>query len=148
MRTSLLALSLLLHAAPACADDSPLAVEARLLAPCCWNQTLEVHASPLADELRAEIRARLAAGETGAAIEDDLAARYGERIRALPRGEDPLRSLGPGVALGLLVVGGVLLLVGRRWRARSTEAAPTPTRSLPDGVTDARLDAELARLED
>lgn len=147
MRWSPLLALLLLRVAPVYADDSPLAVEARLLAPCCWNQTLEVHASPLADELRAEIRTRLSAGESGAAIEDDLARRYGERIRALPRGEDPLRSLGPGLALALLLIGGVLIVMGRRWR-EAAEATPTREPIPGSDGADARLDAELARLED
>lgn len=126
--------------------ESALAVEARLLAPCCWSQTLDVHASPLADELRAEIAGRLEAGERGAAIEDDLAARYGERIRALPRGEDPLRPLGPALALALLATAGALLVMARRWRAAPT--LDTSATGRPDRALDARLDAELARLDD
>ena len=56
----------------------------RLRAPCCWQQTLDVHASPIAAELRAEIRTRVAAGEDVPTIEADLVQRYGERVRAVP----------------------------------------------------------------
>jgi cytochrome c-type biogenesis protein CcmH len=143
----LLVLLVLALPAPAGAqDESALAVESRLLAPCCWNQTLDVHASPLADELRGEIRRRLDAGETGAAIEDDLAARYGERIRALPRGEDPLRPLGPVLAVVLATLAALLITLGRRWASRSTPPPPLVGRA-PDAL-DARLDDELGRFEE
>lgn len=69
--------------------DAEHALEERVLAPCCWRQPLRDHESELASSLRAEISARLQAGEPAAAIEDDLVRRYGERIRALPASGDP-----------------------------------------------------------
>src|SRR5262245_9645491 len=44
-------------------------LEGRLLAPCCWIQTLDVHGSEVAVGLRTEIRHRLRAGESAGAIE-------------------------------------------------------------------------------
>jgi cytochrome c-type biogenesis protein CcmH len=121
-------------------------LEARLRAPCCWTQTLDVHGSEIATELRREIRARLSAGETREAILDDMVRRHGDRILAVPRG-----SAVGGVALGLLGVvaaGGAglgLLLV--RWRRRSA-GAPERAASAgqPRDALDDRIDRELEEL--
>lgn len=90
-----LVLAVLAVVAVACAgrahDDEAVvhALEDRVLAPCCWRDPLRDHVSELASALRAELRQRLAAGESSAAIEADLVRRYGERIRALPANGDP-----------------------------------------------------------
>lgn len=123
------------------------ALYGRLLAPCCWNQTLDVHESPVATQLRLEVRERLGAGEPPMRIEDDLAARYGERIRAVPRGRDP-RNLVPlfiGGAMLTSLLG--LLWVARRWlRAAERGAASDQDDALANGDGyDAALDHELGR---
>jgi cytochrome c-type biogenesis protein CcmH len=124
------------------ARASELAVQSRIVAPCCWNQTLENHASPLADALRAEIHTRIAAGEAAQLIEDDLAARYGERVRAMPRSREPRSWLAAFVvaAMALSLLG--LVRWGRLQRASA------PARSAPlyeDTTYDAALAEELAR---
>ncbi len=123
------------------------ALESRLIAPCCWIQTLDVHDSPLATELRVEIRRRLTAGESSQAIEDDLALRYGEAVRAVPRGEEPRGTMALVVTVALLVsVLGVVFL-GRRWvRTPLPRASVRP--SLAGDAYDARLEAELKALAD
>ena len=65
--------------APSAIDDAEYVpgakrLEQRLLAPCCWDtskQTLDVHDSPIAIDLRREIKRRLKAGETPDAVEAD-----------------------------------------------------------------------------
>ncbi|MFN9942632.1 MAG: cytochrome c-type biogenesis protein CcmH, partial [bacterium] len=92
----------------ACAQAEPsqapasasIRVQRRLLAPCCWNQTLDIHESELATALRAEISDRIRRGEHGDAVERDMVARYGERVRATPRGRDPLVGIAAAVAVG------------------------------------------------
>jgi cytochrome c-type biogenesis protein CcmH len=120
-------------------------VEGRLLAPCCWTQTLDVHESPLAGELRAEIHRRLAAGEQPAAIEDDLASRYGEPIRALPRGRDPRHALtlfaAAIVVLGTWAFAGVV----RQWKESASR--PEPPDAAGRDPLDERLDDELRDVE-
>ena len=37
-------------------------LEGRIMAPCCWTQTIDIHGSEPAYELRREIRKRLKAG--------------------------------------------------------------------------------------
>lgn len=154
MRRSI-ALALALSLSPALAsahegDDAVVGagtIEGRLLAPCCWTQTLDVHESPLADALRAEIRARLRRGESAAAIESDLVTRYGERVRAVPAGRDTRGTVPVLVGLGMLgsVVG--LVFVVRRWVRRSV-SPPPPAPGAPRDAWDARIDEELRALEE
>src|SRR5512140_1121487 len=88
-------------------------LEGRLLAPCCWAQTLDIHGSEIANTLRREIRTRLKAGESPDAIEQSLVARYGERIRAVPDGV-PLNTMGTLGWLGVAASAGFLTYV--LWR--------------------------------
>src|SRR5689334_3223104 len=58
------------------------ALEGRIIAPCCWTQTIDIHGSELSNDLRREIRKRLRAGEGADAIEASLVARFGPKILA------------------------------------------------------------------
>src|SRR5881394_2020769 len=59
-------------------------LEGRIMAPCCWNQTIDIHGSEAAYELRREIRKRLKAGESPDTNEPSLVTRFGPRILAVP----------------------------------------------------------------
>ncbi len=119
-------------------------LEARLLAPCCWTQTLDVHDSEISVELRREIRARLRAGESADAIEDDLVARYGERIRAASKGHEIGAPIPVVVGLGMAATGVALAALLRRWRrASSLTAAPSPKGPLAGGGEGDRYDEKL-----
>lgn len=125
------------------------ALETRLLAPCCWTQTLDVHESELSSSLRAEIRRRLRAGESTGAIEEDFVARYGERIRAVQKGGDT-RGAVPVIAAMAALLGalGLLSWMRRRTRLGAAEAPPPATvPAVPDDGYDERLDDELRRLD-
>ncbi|MFO0682004.1 MAG: cytochrome c-type biogenesis protein CcmH [Sandaracinus sp.] len=125
------------------------ALEERLIAPCCGVQTLDVHDSPSARELRAEILERLRRGEPSERIEDDLAARYGEQIRAVPRGSDPRELTGASLVAGLLLSLLALTIAARGWTRRATtRRASVPERASPRDALDDRLDEELAALDD
>lgn len=130
-------------------------LEGRLLAPCCYLQTLDVHESESARDLRDEIVARVAAGESAEAIEGSFVERYGERVRAVPKGSTARGGI-------TLVLGGLaaLSLIGlvfavRKWasggtspeRRLATRANTTPEASY-DATLDQRLDDELRDLED
>jgi cytochrome c-type biogenesis protein CcmH len=133
------------------AAPGEVALESRLMAPCCDSpQTLDVHQSPLAIALRAEIHERLCAGESVEAIEDDLVRRHGERILAAPRGG--MASVAVPVIGGVVLVASAALLISvlGRWRRRARELGPD---ELPGGTpsardaADDRLDDELRRLD-
>lgn len=129
------------------------AIEIQLIAPCCKNQTLDVHDSPVTQSMKREIRERLAAGDSPEVILASFEERYGAEVRAIssPRS---VNALGVGLAvlggLGALGAGAMLL----RWRRRAVAAEPrrAPTGSAPAepaerNVWDERLDRELEALD-
>ena len=127
------------------------AIEGRIRAPCCWNQTLDIHGSPVSNELRREIRTRLKAGETQEAIQADFVRRYGERILAVPTG-NPLKDVGVILSLGFGAagIGAVFMLLRWRRRAVADRAAQLAEdkQKKPRGrdAYDDQIDAELDRL--
>jgi cytochrome c-type biogenesis protein CcmH/NrfF len=126
------------------AEAQARAIERRILSPCCWRQTLEDHDSEVAQRLRAEIERRVAAGDSAAVIEDDLARRYGEAIRAMPRGWDPRVTIG-GIAALAAVLGA--LVVARFVRRRSAAAPLAGDYPAEDREYEERLDDELLEVD-
>jgi cytochrome c-type biogenesis protein CcmH/NrfF len=124
-------------------------LEGRLLAPCCNLQTLDVHASPLATELRREIHERIAAGESATRIEASLIQRYGSEMRAAPQGSDTRLLIAPFAFFFVLAATAIAA-----WRLRRSFGPATPihaARTLPATVVqnaDDRLDQELDLLGD
>jgi cytochrome c-type biogenesis protein CcmH len=126
------------------------ALEGRIRAPCCWNQTLDIHGSEISNELRREIRRRLRAGESQDAIQASLVQRYGERILAVPP-NSPLKNVAAVLALAMVGAGVLGFRMLRRWR-KPAEPKPKPSGTAEarpaDAQLDARLDAELRALDD
>jgi cytochrome c-type biogenesis protein CcmH len=131
-------------------------LEGRLLAPCCWAQTLDIHGSEIANALRREIRTRLKAGESADAIEASLVARYGERLRAVPD-RVPLDKMGGIGWLGVAIAAGLVGVVLLRWRKRGLAfdgespgkgVSLAKTNQTSSEASDARLESELKRLDD
>src|SRR5882757_10990221 len=77
------------------------AIEGRLMAPCCWTQTIDIHDSEISLSMRHEIRRRLRNGESADAIEASFVQRYGPKILAV-QPNSPLKN----VFIGLSVVMG------------------------------------------
>ena len=124
-------------------------LEGRLLAPCCNLQTLDVHASPLATELRHEIHQRIAAGESTTSIEASLIQRYGSEMRAAPRGSDTRLLIAPFALLFVVVATAFAGWRLRRSFGRTAPVGAAGTQRLPaTPLADARLDQELALLDD
>jgi cytochrome c-type biogenesis protein CcmH len=125
------------------------AIEAKIIAPCCWTQPVSRHYSDVAGEIRKQIREMLAAGWSEEQILDFYVAEYGERILASPRarGFNLLVYVLPwaGLAAGIALVG----LVMRKWLSRralpgSGEISIAPA---PGAEYDARIEKELRELE-
>jgi cytochrome c-type biogenesis protein CcmH len=102
-----------------------------------------------AKQERAFIARQVAACRTKDQIEDALAAQYGDRVLAAPKAK------GFGLTAYLVPIAAVVLgataiaLAVRRWRRRTTAAAPaeaTPTAA-PDPREAARLEADLGRYD-
>jgi cytochrome c-type biogenesis protein CcmH len=129
------------------------ALQSRLLAPCCWNQTIDIHESEVTRALRAEIRRRLKAGDSPEEIEEDLVARYGPRIRAVPRG-GALTGMGWWLVAAFVAagvgVGGLVVRWARRGRGEGGatrgegEAAAEATER---DEWDERIDEELRAMD-
>jgi cytochrome c-type biogenesis protein CcmH len=133
-----------LHAANLAGEEAIL--EGRLRAPCCDLQTLDVHESPIAVELRAEIHRRLAGGESAEAIENDLVERYGESIRAAPKGRDTRVDFAAVVGLLSVLAGAAVVTSLRKNGRRKMRHSPVAVGS--NGAYDARIDDELRHFEE
>jgi cytochrome c-type biogenesis protein CcmH len=125
------ALLLILLALPSLAvettPDRARQLQDKLLAPCCYSESLAVHRSELAAKLRSDIRNAVAAGKSDREIIDGYVAQYGLRILREPEGErSTWLHVIPIVAvlLGMLCV----LLVLKRLRG-----SPKPKAAVPAG---------------
>lgn len=147
----ILALSLVPAHAAADIEGEARLIDAMLMAPCCFRQQVSLHQSPAADEVRLDVRARLAAGETRQQILDAYVARYGNRILAEPPavGFDLSLYVMPVVAL-VLSAGFVTAVLRRFTRPRPSLAAWIEDSGgmVPPGPHEqARLDDELRDLD-
>jgi cytochrome c-type biogenesis protein CcmH len=61
-------------------------LESKLLAPCCWQETVKVHRSEIALQMQGEIAQMVASGRTDRQILDLYIQRYGKRILVEPEG--------------------------------------------------------------
>lgn len=124
------------------------------MAPCCWQQTIDIHQSEVARSMRQEVRRRLLAGQTPKEVLAVFVKRYGPRILAIPP-QNPIKKLATFLwaAFGVAGVGAVGLLI--RWKRRSQPktgegTAREPSASSADEAEhdelDERIDDELDRL--
>ena len=120
-------------------EDEVMCVECRT--------ALNVSTSPVADQERAFIRARIAEGMTKAEIKDALVDEYGPAVLAEPgdEGFDLAGWVVPGLVVLLAGVGVVLL--ARRWRRAPEPAAPDAGGPDLDPDDARRLDAELTAFD-
>ena len=142
-------LAAMLLATPATASNERPTLEQlekQVMCPTC-NQTLELSHAPVADRIRAFIVERIDAGDTSDEIKDKLVAQFGERILAAPpkSGFNLLAWVLPFV--GLVVAGGVILIVLRRWRRARRQVVPDVASADIEPALEQRIDDELARLD-
>jgi len=132
-----LTILMLILVVPAMANGADREREAReletmLIAPCCFSQQVSVHHSEAADEVRRDIRQRLAAGETRDTILKVYVQQYGKRILAVPPSEgfDSLLHVLP--PFGLIVSAGLTVALVRRFARRgSFGSVPTAADAPP-----------------
>ena len=142
-------LLLLALAAPAVAATRPSEsdLETKLVCPVC-HETLDESDAPVAQQMKAEIRRRIAQGWTEKQILDEMVANYGPGVLSTPatHGFDLLAWVLP---IGGIAVGALALAVGAWYwsRGRSSQpGGPVQAPALPP-EDEARLDAELARFD-
>jgi cytochrome c-type biogenesis protein CcmH len=123
------------------------AIEGRLMAPCCWTQTIDIHDSEIALSMRHEIRRRLRNGESADAIQASFVERYGPKIMAVqPNSQLKNVFIGLSVVMGGAGVAAALML--GRWRKQTTNArVPEAKGSGVRDQWDDKLDAELHELD-
>jgi cytochrome c-type biogenesis protein CcmH len=130
-----------------------LHIEGGLIAPCCWVQTVAVHDSQIAKDIKREVREAAAQGQTEDQILGTFVDRYGEKILAAPRAEgfNLLAYLVPFATA--MVAAGIIVMLVVRWRRPALAAlegsgAEGPaTPDTPAALRD-RLDDELKRFDD
>lgn len=153
MRTLAVALALLVTLAPAAQaapEDTANRISENVMSPFCPGVTLHDCPSPLADELREQIRGWAATGMSEQRIMDRLVAEYGEEVRAIPPGDGGGITAWIVPALVALAGAGFAGMLARRWtqarerdRAREDLEARRRFRELTPEQRE-RLDAELA----
>lgn len=123
-------------------------LEAMLIAPCCFSQQVSVHHSAAADEVRRDIRKRLAAGETKEQILEAYVVQYGNRILAQPPAEGIARVLYILPPLALLLTAALVVVIVRRFTTSPFARARVTYSTLPvDERYAAELDEELRDLD-
>jgi cytochrome c-type biogenesis protein CcmH len=146
-------LALALAGVAAASEQKPTLaeLERELICPTCQT-TLELSNAPVAERMRAFIRARIAAGDTKSEIKAALVEQFGESVLAAPPKEGfnllawVLPLAGAALALGLLAVALV------RWSRTRPEAEKPSSASVNGGPPldpelERRLDEELARYD-
>jgi cytochrome c-type biogenesis protein CcmH len=126
------------------------AIEGRLMAPCCWTQTIDIHDSPISLSMRHEIRRRLRNGESPEAIQASFVDRYGPKIMAVQESSQ-LKNVFIGLSVVMGGAGVAAAMMIGRWRKQSApKGSPTPTKDAPESAPDQwdeKLDAELKDLD-
>jgi cytochrome c-type biogenesis protein CcmH len=118
-----------------------------------------VHQSPAADEIRKDVRVRLARGESHQQILDDYVVQFGTRILAEPPAQGFNRFLYLLPPIMLFAGAGIVVVLVRRFAARGAaergagatapvpaEAGGSPSAQRQRDYRD-RLEDELANLD-
>lgn len=122
------------------------AIEGRLMAPCCWTQTIDIHDSEISLSMRHEIRRRLRNGESAEAIQASFVERYGSKIMAV-QSNSQLKNVFIGLSVVMAGAGVAAAMMIGRWRKQSaTTPKPERDEAAPD-QWDVKLDAELKELD-
>ena len=132
---------------PAVASESQptlAELETEVMCPTC-HTTLDQSSAPIADRIRAFIRARIAAGATKSEIKHALVQEFGESVLASPpkRGFNLLAWVLPPVAV--VAGAGVLAVLAVRW-SRRRDVDDVPQQALSPDV-ERQIDDELARFD-
>jgi cytochrome c-type biogenesis protein CcmH len=119
-------------------------LEAELVCPVC-ETTLDQSNAPVAERMKAFIRARIAAGDSAQEIKDALVAEFGPGVLAKPP-EGGFGLLAWLLPLGALVVGAVVVgVLVRAWSSRRVAGAENEEPL--DPALERRVDEELARFD-
>jgi len=141
---ALLLLAAFALAGPADAGSKPNAaeVETELVCPVC-HETLDQSTAPIAQEMKATIRRRIAQGWTKKQIIDEMVANFGPQVLSTPstHGFDALAWILP---IGGALIGVAALAYGASYWTRTAPVEPEENVAL-DPDLERRVDEELSR---
>jgi cytochrome c-type biogenesis protein CcmH len=86
------------------------------MAPCCWQQRLDVHDSPEAEQVRRQIAERVEAGLGDAEIRQLMRAEFGVRIFPEPPGTRAVALYGAPLLVLAVGAGGIVFFIRRHLR--------------------------------
>ena len=137
-------LLLLLAGSSSAAPPKAANLESELVCPVC-ETTLDQSNAPIAQRMKAFIRARIAAGDSEQEIKDALVAQFGTEVLAEPPGGG-FGLLSWLLPIGALVVGAlVVAFLIRTWSRR--RPPPEPADDRLDPQLERLVDDELARFD-
>ncbi len=113
--------------------DAARRIEEKVIAPCCWSESVGVHRSESAAQMRSEIERQVAAGRGEREILNGFITRYGERILLEPRGAKSQWLVWTPLAALFLGFAGLALFMLRR-------KAPVPATASAAVLPDVRDD--------
>lgn len=91
----------------------------------CQNQSIDDSDADLARDLRVIVRQRLVAGDSDDQVIQYVVDRYGDYVLLRPPVKGATYGLWFGPLAILVIAGGALLIVARRWRGRTETAGLT-----------------------
>jgi cytochrome c-type biogenesis protein CcmH len=146
------AVALFVATAPALASNrhpTQGELESELVCPTC-HTTLDESDAPIAREMKAVIRRRIAQGATKSQIEQELVDEFGPSVLGVPR-KNGFDLLAWALPLGGIGVAAAAIAFGAwRWsRGRDVGDTASPASLTPplDPELDRRVDEELARFD-
>lgn len=97
----------------------------------CENEPISQSAADIAENMRVQVRAQIAAGKSDAEVRDWFEERYGEFVLFRPKAEGPADWLLWGGPFLLLAVGAGLAFMLTRKRAAREPVEPVAPEDLP-----------------
>ncbi|MBI4310328.1 MAG: cytochrome c-type biogenesis protein CcmH [Chloroflexi bacterium] len=121
-------------------EEEAQAIDAGLMCPVCPAETIDQSQVPLAKQMRAIVREKLAAGETKEQIQAFFVERYGESVLAAPK-KGGFSLAAWGIPLVGVVLGGATVALVVRGMMRKRDAKEEASEAAGSGDT---ADAEMA----
>lgn len=117
-------------------DQAIHRLQEKFMAPCCWAESVAVHRSEAAAEMRVEIARLYKQGVSEQEITQRYVSQYGERILMIPSGSKFTWLM--VIPVSLMLAAAFSLLAFLRRRAQMEPAAPEPARlaTVPDEEID------------